>query len=58
MAPQFLPHQLPKRPYKGVRVEPYVVRRMEMTVLIKAQERIEVLRLSVFHKDLEFVLYR
>jgi hypothetical protein len=31
---------------------------MEMTVLIKTQERIEVLSLSVFHKDLEFVLYR
>ncbi len=58
MAPQLLPHQLPERPYKGVGVEPYVVRRMEMTVLIEAQERIEILSLSVFHKDLEFVLYR
>ena len=58
MAPQFLPHQLSEGPYKGVRVEPYVIRRMEMTVLIKAQECVEVLSLSVFHKDLEFVLYR
>ncbi len=41
-----------------MRVEPYVVRRMEMTVLIEPQERVEVLRLSVFHKYLEFVLYR